>query len=304
MSTNYKNLVFQGGGVKGIAYAGAVETLEEQNILPQIQRVAGTSAGSIVAALLALRYSAADIKNIVGQTNFASFEDHKNPARILLKYGLYKGDAFLDWMVSQIENVDLAKNGLTKKLNGQSTFKDFKEAGCRDLHVFTTDLNAKNVVKLSFEDHPNVIVAEAIRASMSIPLFFMAWKFSNGLPNDHIYVDGGMVYAYALTAFDINKQPNMETLGFHLDNLSGTTPPNDLNYDHIIKYIEDLFETMLVGQKLAFSNNPSMLERTVKIDDFGIKPTDFNLSDADKTRLYNSGKKYAAAFLTKNKASV
>jgi len=39
-----KNLVFKGGGVLGIAYAGAIEVLEENKILKQVQSVAGTSA--------------------------------------------------------------------------------------------------------------------------------------------------------------------------------------------------------------------------------------------------------------------
>ena len=42
----FKNLVFEGGGVKGIAYAGALQVLETQNGMPDIKRVAGTSAGA------------------------------------------------------------------------------------------------------------------------------------------------------------------------------------------------------------------------------------------------------------------
>lgn len=41
----YKNLVFKGGGIRGIAYVGVIEVLDENDILQQIERVAGTSAG-------------------------------------------------------------------------------------------------------------------------------------------------------------------------------------------------------------------------------------------------------------------
>jgi NTE family protein len=51
--SQFRNLVFEGGGVKGIAYAGAIEVLEKESILSDIKRVAGTSAGAITAALLA-----------------------------------------------------------------------------------------------------------------------------------------------------------------------------------------------------------------------------------------------------------
>ncbi len=45
--SQFRNLVFEGGGVKGIAYAGAIGVLEDKEILPDIRRVAGTSAGAI-----------------------------------------------------------------------------------------------------------------------------------------------------------------------------------------------------------------------------------------------------------------
>ncbi|MBR9919245.1 MAG: patatin-like phospholipase family protein [Bacteroidetes bacterium] len=299
MSINYQNLVFKGGGVKGIAYAGALEVLEEQNILPGIQRVAGTSAGSIVAALIALKYNAADVKSIVGKTDFASFEDKKSIFRIATKYGLYKGDAFLKWMKTQISQADPTKNGLKHKLSANATFQDFAEAGCRDLHVFATDLNLKQVTKFSVEDYPNVIVAEAVRASMSIPLFFMAWQFSNGQPNDHLYVDGGTVYNYPLSAFDTGGEPNPATLGFHLDNLHGVEKSNDLEYNHLLKYVKDTFETLLSAQNINFENDPEAVKRTVKIDDLGISATDFGLKDSQKTALYNSGVKYTKEYLSK-----
>jgi NTE family protein len=49
MNYPYQNLVFKGGGVKGIAYVGALKALEEANVMAQITGFAGTSAGSIVS---------------------------------------------------------------------------------------------------------------------------------------------------------------------------------------------------------------------------------------------------------------
>lgn len=53
----YRNLVMEGGGIRGIAYGGALAELEKQGVLAGIQRVGGTSAGAIQAALLAVGYS-------------------------------------------------------------------------------------------------------------------------------------------------------------------------------------------------------------------------------------------------------
>ena len=53
----YRNLVFSGGGVRGIVYLGALELLDQFRIVDNIERVAGTSAGAITAAMLSFRLS-------------------------------------------------------------------------------------------------------------------------------------------------------------------------------------------------------------------------------------------------------
>jgi len=68
-----ENLVFEGGGVKGIAYAGAVQSLKNHNLLDKVKRVAGTSAGASTAMLLSIGCSPEEIKDFVGKTSFSDF---------------------------------------------------------------------------------------------------------------------------------------------------------------------------------------------------------------------------------------
>ena len=288
MSSNITNLAFKGGGVLGIAYAGAIQVLQDKNILQQVQRVAGTSAGAITAALVSLKYTAEEIYSIVQATNFASFEDKENPLRIATKYGLYEGDAFLNWMQTQIT---------AKGLAATATFTDFKNAGMMDLNVFATDLNEKALKHFSYATTPTVIVAEAVRSSMSIPLFFKAWQFSNNNPDNHLYVDGGMVYNFPITIFDNGSTPNPQTLGLYLANLGAPAPPSNLGYDHVLQYIKDLVDTMLDAQEIDFLNDAQEKSRTITIDNLGISATDFGLTKEQQTALYNSGVKYATQFL-------
>lgn len=280
MNLNLKNLVFKGGGVLGIAYAGAIKVLEDRQLLQKIDKVAGTSAGAITAALLSLRCSADEIKKIVDGTDFKSFEDGWDPLRIPSKYGLYKGDAFLTWMKKQITG---------KNFNPSATFTDFRDGGCRELRVFATDLNTQDLKMFSFETTPNVVVAEAVRASMSIPLFFNAWQFPANNPDNHIYVDGGIVYNYPITTYDVGNVPNTETLGFHLDNINGAPVANNLQYDHLLQYVKNVFDTMLNAQVIDLDHDPIDMRRTVKIDNLGISATDFKLTEAQKLALYQSG---------------
>lgn len=98
----FRNLVFEGGGVKGIAYGGALEQLQKLGMLDHLERVAGTSAGAINACALAMGYTATEVRKIIATTDFSSFQDGStflgNAIRMLNKFGWYKGDAFMDWI--------------------------------------------------------------------------------------------------------------------------------------------------------------------------------------------------------------
>lgn len=278
-----ENLVFKGGGVLGIAYSGAIQALDDANMLSNIKGVAGTSAGSIIATLLSLKYSPQEIKNLVAATNFKNFEDKWDPFRIPTEYGLYKGAYFLKW----IKGIIKQKTG-----NENSTFEDLKNQGFRDLKVFATDLNEASAKEFSFAKSPKVIVAESVRASMSIPFFFEAWKFSNNIPDNHLYVDGGTVYNYPITAFDDLST----TLGFFLYNKNITV--SNLDYHELRKYVKTLFLTLMKAQVIDFEKDSLEDKITVMIDDFGIPATDFDIDIEQETQLFNSGLKATAAYLS------
>lgn len=102
------NGVFEGGGVKGIALAGGVSAAIEQGYT--FHNVAGTSSGSIVAALLAAGYSGEEMRELILRAPFKSFMQ-RSPifntkiigpaARLLLKKGLYSGKL---WKIGSINN--------------------------------------------------------------------------------------------------------------------------------------------------------------------------------------------------------
>ena len=99
------DLVFEGGGLKGIALVGAYSVLEERGYRPQ--NIAGTSAGAVVAALLAAGYTAAELRQTITECDFNSLKDRAGEdwlplfpsiVSILKDRGIYEGQAFLEWM--------------------------------------------------------------------------------------------------------------------------------------------------------------------------------------------------------------
>ena len=294
MSLDIRNLVFEGGGVKGVAYAGAIQSLEKHKLLAQVEKTGGTSAGSIVACLVALNFSGDDIWNIVKAMPMESFEDKAWVGSKLHNYGIHPAKTFLEWLKKTVApkgiqpDTTFAQMAAMKDKKGNKMFKDF--------HCFASDIYAHKVQEFSAETTPDTYVVEAVRASMSIPLFFYAWQFSNKKPNDHLYVDGGMVYNYPLTAFDPKpadptepSESNMQTLGFHLDNLTGEKTVNKFGYGHWVSYVKNTFETLMASQTISFLRDAQNLQRSVRINDLGVSATDFDLSDAMKDHLRMNG---------------
>lgn len=281
----YKNLIFEGGGVKGIAYVGSLEILESQGILSTIHNVAGTSAGAITATLVALNFSSQDIKKYIMEMDFSKFEDGFNPFRLFTSYGLYKGNVFKKWIEDKIMKAGLPKDATFETMSNNPKFKTLK--------VYATDLNTENIQEFSYEMTPNTIVAEAVRASMSIPLFFKAWKFSNDSPNNHIYVDGGVVYNYPIDVFSNLDQ----TIGFYLSNYHGTKEINKFSLNSPLKYIKSLFDTLLRSQNIEFEQSRQDHKHTVIINDLNVSATDFKLSNDMKMKLMHQGKIATERFL-------
>lgn len=259
-------------------------------ILPGIQKVAGTSAGAITACLVSLDYSAEAIRDAVFALDFKKFEDGWDPLRLVSRYGLYQGDSFLAWI----------KTMITAKAHAgeNATFKDFHEQGLRDLYVYATDLNLFTYKQFSYKDTPDTIVAEAVRASMSIPLFFKAWRFTGNIPDDHVYVDGGVLLNYPMNALDdVTTVNDPQTLGLYLYDFNGLKKPGALGYDQPAQYCKVLFETLLSSQDIDFSTDKCVEQRTIRIDDYGILANDFSITDEQKNSLYESGKSAASEFL-------
>lgn len=311
MSYNYRNLVFEGGGVKGIAYGGALSVLESMNILPGIKRVAGTSAGAISACLLSIGYSASEVGAIISGTNFSSFQDKdmlflSNAMRVINKYGFYKGDAFTEWLGEKIK---------TKTGTSEFTFGNLLDEvnaakqGFRKLYVVTTNLSQQRAEILSHETYMNMKVKDAIRMSMSIPLFFKAI-----FKNNEVMVDGGVSWNYPINIFDYTQyldnpangikadyadSPNYifnnETLGFRLDSKDvidyakhqWALPPEPVN--NVKDYAGAVLNFMMeMANKSHLHGND--WNRTVFIDTLNIKTTQFDLSPAEIKSLTDNGK--------------
>ncbi|MFK7924161.1 MAG: patatin-like phospholipase family protein [Bacteroidia bacterium] len=313
-STAYKNLVFEGAGIRGIAYSGAVDGLEKAGVLQGIEKYGGTSAGAVIAMTLALGYDAEEIRSILQETEFQKFNDGNflgfgGVRRMKKRYGWYKGDKFVRWLGEIIE----AKSG-----NAELTFAELYAWRGKDLYTVGTNLTQQTMMVFSRERYPDMKIKDAVRISLSIPLYFEAVfideagnlydKPQAGKSLD-IIVDGGIIGNYPIQIFDSTfvedgqtiRIPNQETLGIKIDddeqiqydNQQQGLSPREI--DSFKSYIEAFYVFALENLNRA-QMQPEDWARTILVSSKGIGPKIKKLSGQQVSTLVESGRKSVSAY--------
>lgn len=308
-SLTYKNLVFEGGGVRGIAYAGALKVLEERNGLQSVERVGGTSVGAITALLVALGYTADEMSAILTDLKIGQFNDGRwffvgGLHRMSRRYGWYRGERFERWLATLI----VRKTG-----NADLTFDQLHQrrtTGLRDLYVTGTNLTAQQTIVFSYQHTPDLPLKTAVRISMSIPLYFGAVfvddrgqvvrKPRKG-QTYQILVDGGLTANYPIDLFDTDGRPNPETLGLKLERPEQIRQYNTGNglAPYSIRNINDYVSAVYNYVIENLNRKPATVDersRTIYISMEGVRPRVRRMRPEETERLYSSGERAARLF--------
>jgi NTE family protein len=318
--TNPADLVLSGGGVKGIGLVGAVVALMDAGYRPQ--RVSGTSAGSIVGSIVAAasqgqQMTGDEIKDLTLSIDYHRFRDAGLLERIpvlgqglalLRGTGLYKGDYAHDWVRSQLK--DLGVNTF-----GDLAVKDDELPRNQRYRLVVTvaDVTTGQLVRLPWDyrrlygvDPDEQSVADAVRASMSIPFIFRPVEMPNTLGCTSTLVDGGLLSNFPLDSLDRpdGKQPRWPSFGVTvLPNLPegndkvipGLAPLRLLGRPTLL---ESVITTVLVGHDQAYLNQPWVAARAIRVDSTKTGVLDFDISDDEIDALYEEGYAAAVEFLS------
>src|ERR1041384_7451717 len=231
--------VFEGGGVKGIGLAGAVAQTEATGCV--FQNVAGTSAGAIVAALIAAGYNAAALKQIMENLEYEKLKDEGildripilgKPLSVWTELGIYEGNYFENWMREQLADSPAAAIKLAATGDSTLKFKHLIMPGYEDqpdskyyfrLNVVATDITRGRLLRLPWDiadygiDPGELEVAHAVRMSMSIPFFFEPVKLKTADGTTCYIVDGGVLSNFPVWIWDDGTaDPEWPTIGFKL----------------------------------------------------------------------------------------
>ena len=310
------DLVLAGGGVLGIGHVGVASVLEERGYA--FPRLAGTSAGSIVAALLASGMRSERMHGLIATLEYPSFLDRSlvdrlplvgPAASVLFENGFYEGDRFHEWLSDELEKLDVRTFGDLRIEDPQSSLRP--EQRYR-LVVMVSDLTRGELVRLPWDygryglDPDDQPVADAVRASISIPYFFEPFKLRHGDGGESLLVDGGVLSNYPLDVFDRTdlRSPRWPTFGVTLipRQPAGSTELFPvlglLRRVPSLHFLESLITTLVVGRDQGYLAQPWVSARSIEVDTFGVNPVDFGIERETAERLYRGGRAAAEDFLS------
>lgn len=286
--------VFEGGGVKGIVLVGAICCLEEYGYV--WQRVAGTSAGAIIAALLAVGYKGRELKSIIENVDYKMFLDKDRlqaapgigkPLGLFLEKSFYSGNYFEEWM----EKLLLAK--------GKTRFKDITINGESRLRIIASDITQKSIMILPEGlanygiDPMEFEIAKAVRMSMSLPFYFKPVKLEHKAGSS-LVVDGGILSNFPIWIFDVEGIPRWPTIGFKIvENIPSRSSSGKTD---IVSYIFDIVNTVLDRNEDIYIADKDAI-RTIPIPSLGIKTTHFDITREESLKLFEEGYKCAKKFV-------
>lgn len=286
--------VFSGGGVKGFAYVGVLEAWEEKNL--QVERAAGTSAGAIIAGLLAAGYHYKDISELMKTLDVQELADPPVLSKLFpitkwlflyFQLGLYKGEKLERWIAEA-----LARRNVYQ-------FSDLKKDA---LKVVVSDLSLGKLIVIP-DDLERVYgihadsfsVASAIRMSAGFPYFFMPKTIQGKNKQKSIMIDGGLLSNFPLWIFSENEDKQVRpVIGVKL------TEPSTSIEARKIRNALNMFPSLFATMKQAHDNryiSKNQVNKIIFVSTPEVSSMNFNITDETREKLRKSGKESSEKFL-------
>jgi NTE family protein len=310
------DLVLEGGGAKGVGLVGAVRQLMRKKYV--FPRVAGTSAGSIVAAFLAAGITEDELTDVMERLQYPRVPDRAPPGIPLLsegislfrKRGAFQGDYIRDFLYEELKKLhvttfaDLRRTdrGADKNLGPYHRYK---------LVVMATDITRGRLLRLPW-DYPLLnleadeqLVADAVRASISIPLYFEPVTISHGNSDEETtLVDGGVLTNFPIEIFDRTDaiKPRFPTFGVKIiPNLPAGNaqlfPAITLPRVPPVHLLEQVVATAIFGNDQTYLERPCVARRAIHVDTSAVGVVEFNAAPEKRAALMANGEEAVEQFL-------
>ncbi|GIH27199.1 membrane protein [Acrocarpospora phusangensis] len=309
------DVVLEGGGVKGIGLVGALSALTDADYrFGGPGRVAGTSAGAIVGALLAAGMPQERMNQVIRELDYRSFRDGPplgllgRAWSLIFHQAMYRGDYLREWIAGHLEDLGVRTFA---DLRLEDPGSDLPPERAYKLLVIVSDVANGRMVRLPWDyahyglDPDEQSVADAVRASAAIPFYFRPVRLlrrPGGKPVA-LYVDGGMLSNYPVTVFDRRDtvKPRWPTFGIKLS----APPPNGpwgsawAPIAGPVSMAKALVTTMVNAHDRLVQDEPAVTARTIFVASDEVSATDFSLGDEARDQLFRNGQLGVKEFLAR-----
>jgi len=276
-----KHLVFAGGGPRTLVFLSSIEVLTKHKLLEGVKNYWGNSSGALLATLLSINAPLPKIRSVFENFDFTKLRDIElsNIMAFGENWGLDSGTAFYKGVKEVLEDI---KPGSS----------DYTLQEVPALHITATDLTAGKPVILDSKSAPTLKVIDALRASTSIPFFYV--PFRNPI-NNHIMVDGAVGCNFPWMLLPSDKDRN-DALGF--DYHTNSTHDGVVNLSDFISGILH-FRDRMWNSSVLKPVGPNILRFHVT----GFPAWHLALKKEDRDELFTIGRTETEAWVTQHSSS-
>jgi predicted acylesterase/phospholipase RssA len=276
-----KHLVFAGGGPRTLVFLSAIEVLTKHKLLDGVKNYWGNSSGALLATLLSINTPLPKIRALFETFDFTKLRDIElsNIMAFGENWGLDSGTAFYKNVRGVLEDI---KPGSS----------DYTLQEVPSLHITATDLTAGKAVVLDSKSAPTLKIVDALRASTSIPFFYV--PFRNPI-NNHIMVDGavGCNFPWMLLPSDNDRK---DALGFDYHTNSSQNGITNMS-DFIAGVLH--FRDRMWNSSVLKPVGPNILRFQVT----GFPAWHLALKKEDRDELFSIGHKFTETWIVEHSSS-
>ena len=273
-----------GGGMRGLAHIGALEVLQERGLLKAVKEYIGISAGSFCAFAICIGCTLAELRMASALLDFGRMQNinPEDAFKFMESFGFDTGEN-----MEKLLTVLLKAKGRSPTM----TFTELDALGGPKLRIFATDLNTCMPKEFSALLTPGAEVRHALRASMSIPIYFTPVKDADG----HMLVDGGVITSMPFALLSREDRDTTLNIAFNMDHMSCSEIPS------LFSFLSQLYSSIQRYQYVMLEKE--WVHKTVYIPCGEFPATQFQATTDEKIALMDSGRRGMEAFLSRIKGS-